>query len=53
MLAVLLVLYILQASKRSTSFVIGPSDAKATSTLIAIISLSVAYPLKYFTLLLT
>ena len=38
------------------SFVIGPSDAQATSAyraLIAIISLSVAYLLKYFTISLT
>ena len=35
------------------SFVIGPSDAQATSAcsaLIAIISLSITYLLKYFTL---
>ena len=35
------------------SFVIGPSDAQAYSALIAIISLSLAYLLKYFTLSLT
>ena len=53
-----LFLYILQDFKWIFShlIVIGTSDAQATSvnsTLIAIISLSIAYILKYFTLLLT